>query len=223
VIATIKSRNRKTANTIQIWILYRHESPVDSVKSGSDSKICFDCSMRGDGFKNRKCYVTVAQAPQAIWRAYGRGSYPFLPIEGYQDVFGGRVVRFGAYGEPVLIPLPVVQAITAVAKKWTGYTHQWRMFPEYRSFLMASCDRISDHTEAIASGWRTFRVRSANQAVLPGEIICPASPEGQHKSQCERCGLCNGSTPQDARKNIVIIAHGVGAKNFVSIDSLKAA
>lgn len=224
IIATVKSRNRKTANTVQIWILVRNESPIDAVKNGNDSKICFNCGMRSkDGFRGRKCYVTVAQAPQSIWHAYNRGSYPYLPVERYSEVFSNRVVRFGAYGEPVLLPLDLMQAIASVARKWTGYTHQWRRFPEYRAFLMASCDSVADRIEANNAGWRTFRVRRENQPVMSGEILCPASPEGNHKSVCEACGLCNGVRDNDPRKDIVIIVHGTGAKNFVSLDSIKAA
>ena len=36
VIATMESVNEKTGDIIQIWILYRHESPVEAVKSGND-------------------------------------------------------------------------------------------------------------------------------------------------------------------------------------------
>ena len=57
VIATLKTRNRKTGDMVQIWILNRNESPVDSVRNGSDSIVCFDCPHRGRGFQKRTCYV----------------------------------------------------------------------------------------------------------------------------------------------------------------------
>jgi hypothetical protein len=138
----------------------------------------------------------------------------------------GRKVRFGAYGEPSLLPLSIVASIAAVAKGWTGYTHQWRKseYAGYRECLMASSDSPADFADAQAAGWRTFRVRTAGAEILPGEIMCPASPEGGNKSQCNRCGLCNGvRADQDKRKSTSIIVHGVRSKHFLEIGEIKAA
>jgi hypothetical protein len=124
VVATLESENVKTGNMIQIWILPRNESPVDAVRNGTDSVVCFDCKHRGDGFSGRVCYVNVAQGPLAVWQSYRNGNYPYLPTADYARVFTNRAVRFGAYGEPVLIPMSIVREITAHADGWTGYTHQ---------------------------------------------------------------------------------------------------
>jgi hypothetical protein len=160
---------------------------------------------------------------QGIWKAYQRGRYERISVEQMLSVFAGKAIRFGAYGEPVLIPLNIFTALTSVASKWTGYTHQWRR-PElraYRSFLQASCDSPADAIEATAKGWRYFRVRSEYQTILPGEIVCPASDEAGKKTQCVKCGLCNGVRYEnDARKNIVLLVHGSGAKNFVALTSI---
>jgi hypothetical protein len=84
-----------------------------------------------------KCYVNVPRAPLSIWKCYSRGRYARL--ENY-EVFRDRVVRFGAYGEPVTIPLDIVRNIVAVAAHHTGYTHQWRKAwaQGYREYFMAS-------------------------------------------------------------------------------------
>lgn len=222
IIATLKTANRKTGKMIQIWIINRNVSPMDAMQSGATRAICFDCPHMGDGTgKARTCYVNLRYV-QAIWKAYQRGRYEFLPMSEYARVFTGKAVRFGAYGEPVLLPMSNFQAIAAVASKWTGYTHQWRKaeFAAYRAFLMASCDSERDAQDATAAGWRYFRVRSQFAPMRAGEIMCPASPEGGNKSQCARCGLCNGSKAGDVRKSIVIIVHGSGSKNFVSLESL---
>jgi hypothetical protein len=226
IIATIKSRNRKIGNMVQLWILNRTESPLQSIKSGSDANVCLDCGLRGFRGKKRICYVDIGRAPSQIWAKYQRGGYAFLAESEYARVFGGRAVRFGAYGEPVLIPLPMVAAIAALARKRTGYTHQWKkpQFAEYRAFLMASCDSPADYALADEMGWRTFRGRAAGEALLPGEITCPASDEAGHRTQCDRCGLCDGARgSDDARKNIVIVVHGIGAKNFVRIGDIALA
>lgn len=221
VIATMKTTNRKTGKMVQVWILNRHVSPIESVKTGLDSAICFDCSHRGNGFQGRTCYVNL-RSPQGIWKAYQRGRYAHITPAEYAAIFDDKKIRFGAYGEPVLIPVSILSALASIAKGWTGYTHQWRKseLQKYRAFLMASCDSAQDAEQAIAMGWRYFRVRSKAQAILPGEINCPASDEAGHKTTCAKCGLCNGARDNDARKNITLLVHGSGAKNFVTIESI---
>jgi len=216
IIATVHSENRKTGDMVQVWSLYRHESPVDAVRTGNVAKVCFDCPHVGV-----TCYVDLSRAPLGIWKAYHRGNYPHLEWHQYRDVFSGRKVRFGAYGESVLIPIGIMRAIAHFSDGWTGYTHQWRRteFAEYRSYVMASCDSAADAAEATAAGWRHFRVRTESQDLLAGEISCPASEEMEHMSQCIRCGLCNGVRTDarhdsDARKSIAILVHGRGARAF---------
>jgi hypothetical protein len=134
-------------------------------------------------------------------------------------VFTGRAVRFGAYGDPVHIPIGIVQAIVAVASKHTGYTHQWKQarYQPYREFVMASVDNPQEYASAFNMGWRTFRVRSGSEPLADREIMCPAADETGHKTSCERCGLCNGSRGVlDARKNIAIIVHGAGRNSSVA-------
>lgn len=225
IIATLRTNNRKTGKMIQVWSLNRHVSPLDAIQTGASKSICFDCQHMGQNGQKRTCYVNVAQAPMSIWKAYQRGRYEFLPMSEYARVFSGKRIRLGAYGEPVLLPIRNVAALASVASRWTGYTHQWRRpeFAEYRSFLSASCDSEQDAFDAKQAGWRYFRVRSTNDRMLDGEIMCPASPEGGNKSQCARCGLCNGSQANDGRKSITIIVHGSGSKNFVSLSAIKAA
>jgi hypothetical protein len=94
------------------------------------------------GYRGNKCYVRVSKAPLSVWKAYKRGRYARL-IE--LNRFRDRAVRFGSYGEPVLIPLPIMRAIVDVCATHTGYTHQWRrpFFQGYREFLMASTNAIA--------------------------------------------------------------------------------
>ena len=100
VIATLESENRKTGNRIQVWILPRHESPVDAVRNVHDAIVCFDCPHRGNGFQDRSCYVNVGQGPRSVWRAYRDGKYPMLAISDYARVFAGRAVRSGHTANP---------------------------------------------------------------------------------------------------------------------------
>jgi len=112
------SKNAKTGAMIQTWILYRGANPVQAIKTGADMHICGDCPLRGDHGKERACYVRVGNAPLAVWRAYFRGNYPKLELSQLADTFRGRFVRFGSYGEPTLIPLPIIREIASVARGW---------------------------------------------------------------------------------------------------------
>jgi hypothetical protein len=225
VIATRESENRKTGNMIQIWILCANVTPVQGVKTGLDAIICEDCKHRGNGFSDRTCYVNVGQGPNAVYRAFVSGSYPYLPQSRYADVFYGRTVRFGAYGDPVLIPLSIVRWIAFFSDGWTGYTHQWHdsKYQAYSRYVMASVDSESEYRGAKSYGWRTFRVRaSADDQLASREIVCPASDESGKKTTCERCKLCSGTTgSNDQRKDIAIVVHGTGSNNFVALSAIK--
>jgi hypothetical protein len=214
-IAGKKSANRKTGQMIQIWILRSDMSPVDAVKTGADSAICGTCPHRGDRSTGRKrsCYVNVGQAPDAVYRAFRRGSYPTLALADYPQVFKGRAVRLGAYGDPAMIPPVLIEAICSLASKHTGYTHQWTRAEWLKPFVMASCDSPADFVQASHHGWRTFRV-AASLAPLPSEILCPSSNEAGNRTTCAKCGLCNGA---GSAKNIFIPVHGSGKKNALVI------
>ena len=212
-----RSANPKTGDMLQVWILLRHVNPVRAIKLGADAKICFDCGHRGRKGKGRTCYVRVANAPLGVWKAYRRGMYPVLASGALcGHAFTGRKVRFGAYGEPVLIPLANMTEIARVASGHTGYSHQWKqpVYAPYSAFVMASCDTPQDYSDAKSAGWRTFRVRTEGSPLMPREISCPASDEMGKRTTCERCKLCSGARANDPRKDISIIVHGSGRRAF---------
>lgn len=202
------SKNRKTGSMLQVWFIPKWIHPKEAAVSGKASLVCGDCPLQPSKAQpgDPECYVRPEQAPAAIWHAYKRGSYD--KVSSF-DVFNGRTVRFGAWGDPTKLPLAMVADIAGRASKWTGYTHQWRnpLFQGYRDYLMASADDVECQIEASKLGWRTFRVAPAKGELfrMRDEILCPASKEAGHKTQCERCGLCNGA--QLRTKNIVIVSH----------------
>ena len=81
---------------------------------------------------------------------------------------------------------------------------------------MASVDTEAEYWEAKADGWRTFRTLTPDDSLTDGEISCPASDEAGKRTTCDRCKLCAGnfSNRKHKPKDIGIIAHGVGAKNY---------
>jgi hypothetical protein len=201
------SDNRKTGDMIQIWILVKSVDPVEAIKQGLDRLICGNCVHRGDGHgKERSCYVNAGQAPLGIWKAWKSGRYPTLQ---FMDCFAGRRVRFGAYGDPTHLPLPLALAIAGVASGHTGYTHQWRKpsLQGWKSILMASVDSIAELVIARSLGWSTFRVGSEASV---GESLCASERVG---TPCMDCLLCSGS--RNGLESIHIPAHGTGKRHFI--------
>jgi hypothetical protein len=208
------SANAKTgAGLIQTWILRDDVSPIEAVNSGADASICGDCQHRGrlEHGRNvaRSCYVTVFQAPNNIWKTVQRGSYSVAA--NLSALFKGRKIRFGAYGDPAAVPLGVLSAMADQATGWTGYTHQWERFPELAPYCMASCDSPSERAAARVLGFRTFRVSLEPGAMDKLEVVCPASAEAGHKTTCDACMACGGTSAR-ARADIVIAVHGATGK-----------
>ena len=203
------SDNRKTGDMIQIWILVKAVDPVEAIKQGLDRLICGNCVHRGDGHgKERSCYVNVGQAPLGIYRAWKAGKYPVLQ---FMDIFAGRKVRFGAYGDPTHIPLPLALAIAGVASGHTGYTHQWRKpsLQGWKQILMASVDSVAELVIARSMGWSTFRVTSDSNHEET-ESLCASDRDG---TPCVDCLACAGV--RGGLRSIHIPVHGKGAGHFI--------
>lgn len=222
VIATTSSRNAKTSDMLQTWVLREDIAPTEAVRTGADATICGDCVYRnGNG-----CYVTVMRAPLAIWRAYHRGRYADIAgdLAAIERLGDGRTVRLGAYGDPVACPEEIWQALTAKSSAHTGYTHAWRVAPRaFRSLVMASCDTPRDRDAAQLRGYRTFRV-NVDGTRQRGEMTCPASAEAGHRTSCADCHACDGARGEGlSTKDVTIRLHGFTAKRAVAAVSRKLA
>jgi hypothetical protein len=185
-IATLETSNRKTGDMVQVWFLLANHNPVAAVAAGIDfATVCKDCPFA----RGRGCYVNVGQAPLSIWKAFHRGAYSDLLPADYAAVFSGRKVRFGAYGNPSLLPLDKVERLARVSAGWTGYFHDWRTNPQaaaYGRFFMASTETQSSFRQAIAAGFRVFHVSPERP---DGAIECLADAKGM---TCAECRLCDG-------------------------------
>lgn len=204
----IRSTNEKTGKMIQLWILAKKENPSRARKTGVDEAVCGDCKFRlrnGGG-----CYVNM-KGPTSVYLAWARGVYPTFVESDHAHYFRNRKIRLGAYGDPSVISLSVLDMLSKYATM-TGYTHMWKRdyVRPYQKYLMASADSVEEMSEAQGMGWRTFRVRHPQDSLQPSEIACPASIEEKHRRQCETCMACNGGTPP--RRSISIIAHGYAYK-----------
>ena len=206
------SDNGKTGPMVQSWILNVNTLPTEAVKSGENSAICGNCPLLADSSEGRKrsCYVNVGQAPQGIYRAFLRGSYPRPSYDTLGEALRGKELRIGSYGDPAAVPAGVWHALLEFCSDWTSYTHQHESpRVELQHLAMASVETVKGRTLAKSKGYRTFRV---GFGILPGEKPCPAGPK-RSQVTCKTCPLkCNGGAGPD----IVIPPHGAGAKNHPS-------
>ena len=216
-IITFASLNKKTGDMAQVWILNKDINPVAALKSGASKEICFDCIHLEEG----TCYVNQGQAPLAVYRAYKAGKYEALDLDILKAMVKWKAVRFGAYGEPILIPLDLVKFIAKHSKGFTGYTHQWQNleYSEYSAYFMASTDNEEQTIRAHQMGFRTFRVKKDNMANLANEIDCPNTKSG---IQCRDCQLCDGKGVHGKGKSITINVHGtIGKVNKFNLINLQ--
>ena len=226
-IAIIKSRNSKTGNMVQTFILRADVNPLDALANGADRSICGDCVHRPrvlpiDVTRKlakvrtvRTCYVNVGQSVMAVWKAYKRGRYPFDPAAA-AAACAGRMVRLGAYGDPAAVHVRTWHALLQRAAGHTGYTHSWRTRAAraLKGLVMASADSAAELERARAAGWRTFRVRTATEPLQARELVCPASAENDTGRTCSSCGACNGAARGPAQASVAIIVHGPAARAF---------
>ena len=196
-----KSGNRKTGDMIQIWIMLQDVSPVAAVQSGLDAAtICQGCPFAsGNG-----CYVNVGQAPLGIYKA-AQKNLPEMHPKDYAKFFNGRKVRFGAYGNPTLIPLSIVKAIARASAGWTGYFHNWKGMPKakregYNRYFMASTETASSYELAKSLQLRVFHVSPVKPE---NSVECLSDSRGL---TCEECQLCQGW--HKPAKDIWINPHG---------------
>lgn len=204
-IATMgTSKNSKTGDMIQTWILLRDIHPSAAAMDGNDGGICGEgesrCPFAINKEGERGCYVNVAYAPRSVWQAYHRGVYRLWNGE---PIVNGRSVRIGAYGDPAAVPVDVWNRFVIGSKGHTGYTHQWRTAPEYRHLLMASVETETAAVVAEYQGWRAFAV--LNTAPTRSMIHCPASKERGHKLSCADCLACSGANPN--KRSVWILEH----------------
>lgn len=204
-VVTLETSNRKTGPMAQVWFLLEDVSPVEGVSSGLDARtVCHGCPFASGG----GCYVNVGQAPLSVWRAFHRGAYPVLEPRDYATTFAGRKVRFGAYGNPSLLPLSIVRAVAEASAGWTGYFHDWKTNPlaaHYARYFMASTETQDSFRLAASLGFRSFHVSPVQPE---GTLECLSDAKG---ITCDKCRLCAGLT-KSRLPSVWINPHGSGAR-----------
>ena len=226
VTAVISSRNRKTGNMMQTYIMRADINPLEANKIGEDYAICGNCPHRGiptDSPKRklalkRTCYVNLGQGPLHVWKALQRNYYPEIKDHAAIAALGrGRKVRLGTYGDPAAVPSYIWESLLSEAAGHTAYSHQANAPTAafVPTIMMQSVDNLIEARAAWELGRRTFRVAKGVSDIVQGqEILCPASAEAGHRTTCFDCGLCKGS--QIRAKSIVIPVHGAGKTHFAA-------
>lgn len=222
VIRKGKTTNKKISNGSPLVQTYTFsQSQYDLANNGLkitqkeffalDKPNCLDCPYSGN-MGAGGCYTHKFMQYSgflAMLRSIPAGELtPFNKEKGIAitELSYGAYVRFGTYGEPSLLPVPLVEAMVYVAKTWTGYTHQYdkQWAKPYNKWFMASTHNQSQTDKAGELGFRSF------VSVIKGHkvrgINCPASKEQSFKSNCEKCGLCSGAVGK-GKKDIWIYEH----------------
>lgn len=204
------TNNSKTGNLVQNYIIPQTWlGTTAKISTLSDTDVCFDCDH--SKAKNKTCYVRKGFSEMGLaskvrsLRKIGLENIPELSPELEADLLeaiDGRGVRFGSYGEPILLGEELVSKISNRAKFWTGYTHQWHKNNWAKNYFMASVE-----TELVARasqklGFRTFFVGSTDSTDF---VTCPASKEAGNKTTCDNCKLCMGT--QSKAKSVKILPH----------------
>lgn len=209
-IMTFHADNRKTGDMVQIWLLAENESPFDARKLGLHQIVCGDCPVV------KLCYVNLAHRPRTLYDAYRAGRYPDYDPRLHGHHVAARGVRFGAYGDPVLLPLPMVEQFARLSnRRWTGYTHQWRRaeYQGYRPYFMASVETEADVQLAEDMGWRWYWVTADPNALANARaVVCPnQNMQLPYLVQCNNCWACDGANRDvGSTQRHSIIAHPTG-------------
>ena len=202
--------NAKTGALIQNYIIPAAWLETDAkISTLSDTDVCFDCD-HGKS-KNKTCYVRKGQSEMGLaskvrsLRKLGLENIPELSPESEADLLNaieGRGVRFGSYGEPILLGEALIGKISKRAKFWTGYTHQWHKNNWAKDYFMASVESEMISKAAQKSGFRTFFVGTPQSKEY---VTCPASKEAGNKTTCDNCKLCMGTSSK--AKSVTILPH----------------
>lgn len=208
VLAQLKTRNTKTGDMMQTFILRADMDPFTANRTGADESICGACPLkgiphtgnRGQAHK-RGCYVNLLFGPLPKYKLYKAGGYP--ECKDLVALGRGQKIRIGTYGDGMAVPQKIWDELCREAEGWTAYTHQWNFRPD---IYMTSVETLDQAEQAWARGERTFRVVNDVNEITGNEVLCPASAEAGKRTTCASCELCKGTASKG--KSVAIPAHG---------------
>lgn len=230
LVDTINVLNAKVSQNSKIGIGYIVQTyhfsieQVINVSLVNDEKSCLDCplSYNQNNGKSGGCYTHKGMQSLGLISMLRSLNKKLYTIKDFSqndfNTFISKVkgsskvdlVRFGAYGEPILMSLNVVKILSSLSNKTTGYTHQWNKPNNgaYNEFLMASTHTEIERKKANSLNFRSFFVAESNISGFKAlnVVNCPASKESHKSLSCIACGLCNG-IKRGNKKDVYIMKH----------------
>lgn len=207
------------------YIVQTYHFSVDQVLNADftkDAANCLSCPMSytNNGGKSGGCYTHKGLQLMGLKSMLKRLNRLFLAgdIKEFNpsqiDIFTQKVkntykvdlIRFGAYGEPVLLGEEVTEKLTTLTKNFTGYTHTYKNQKNKWSnkYFMASVHNEIDLQVAKFFKFRSFIAKDAEMSA--DGVNCPASKESTLNLSCIKCKLCNG-TATSIKKDVYINIH----------------
>jgi hypothetical protein len=209
------SQNSKIGLGFVIQTYHFSKEQITNLDLKLDKTNCLNCpfSYSSNDARSGKCYTHKGMQRMGLNSMLKRLNVLYMngAIEAFNlskfKLFAASIpkvdlCRYGAYGEPSLLPLQVFETFDSY--KRTGYTHAWRLF-DIGKYLMASVHTDEEMKLAKSKGYRTFRVIEELETVNSNEINCPASKESGKKATCVTCRLCKGF--DEKIKDIYILQH----------------
>lgn len=206
------TKNRKLGiNTIQIGVFPQKLKPTEAIKSSLDRSVCGDCILRKQNIN--ACYVNHGWTNN-LWHSWSKGNIPQLGVQHLQQIrLYSKVLRLTSYGDPVAVPLSMLESLIEASATTLGYTHQWReaIAHQYKGICQASVHSETDAQIAQALGWKTYRIKQPHEPLLHNEVHCPH--QINQMIQCQDCRLCDGK-----QSSIAVNVHGTKYKvnNYIN-------
>ena len=231
VIQFKDSANSKIGNGLVIQTYHFSIEQVINNDLHLDSKNCLDCPLsHSSGHRLGVCYTHkgmqlfgLKSMLKKLHRLNGKGlicEFSNTTLNAFisrvQSTINKKgqfikLVRFGAYGEPIFLGEQIISKLAKLGKNITGYTHQYNK-NEYNwanKFFMASTHSHKDMAIATNRSFRQFNVLLKNDTIV-NSVNCPSSKEFEllkgKKVSCINCSLCSGNY-KSIKKNVHILAH----------------
>lgn len=210
VVVFMSESNPKTGPCIAVAILPGDgKRAMSDRKAGLDVSVCGVCPFRSlaSGGKGG-CYVSAfalmgyAGSAAAAWKRADPYAFPESTI---------LPMRLGAYGDPAAIPVDAFNRLMDWhgGSCW-GYTHGWRhsAAQHLKGTCMASVETPEHQTQAVAKGWRVYRIVASLQAIKATGLTECESAKGV---ECIACGACSGDKARQDHGRAIVI-HGASRK-----------
>ena len=220
-------------------VIQTYHFSIDQVKQNDftlDSANCLDCPLsRSNGYKLGQCYTHKGlqlmglksklrklfklhklQAIEAFNKIDFNEWQKRVSLQLLKNAKRGKestikLVRFGAYGEPIFLGEETIEKLSTMGKNITGYTHQYNKdkYNWANKFFMASTHSAKDKAVAKNRNFRQFNVVLKDEKI-ENSVNCPSSKEFEalkgKKVSCVDCSLCSGNFKK-IRKDVHILAH----------------